>query len=83
MQTKPIRLLPRHGPVHYTGEPVVVHTLSVGDKVYVNAGGRLTRVLLTRCEGNRCTGRVQPAVEDMSETIEFDVEAIYVVQKQD
>jgi hypothetical protein len=80
-----MRLLPRHGNVHYAcaSGTSTTHELVVGDKVYVNCEGRLLPVTLVSHADSRCVGRLNDrAARGYGEDcIEFDVDAIYVVQR--
>lgn len=81
-----MRLLPRHGHVHYacrsgTGS---IHDLATGDRVYLNCEGRLVPVTLLARIDSHCVGMVLGRVgqdQSSSEAIEFDVDDIYVVQR--
>lgn len=79
-----MRLLPRQGHVHYAcaRDSHANHEPAVGDKVYVNCEGRLLPVTLVACEHSHYVGRWSDRATRLGEEcIEFDGDAIYVVQR--
>lgn len=81
-----MRLLPRHGHVHFACESGAgsIHDLAAGDRVYVNCEGRLVPVTLLARVDSHCVGMViGRSGQDRcgTEAIEFDVDDIYVVQR--
>ena len=80
-----MRLLPRHGNVHYAcaSGASTVRQLAIGDKVYVNCDGRLLPVTLIAHTESRCVGKLDDDSTHRSdgECIEFTDDAIYIVQR--
>jgi hypothetical protein len=84
-----MRLLPRHGHVHFasTRGPTAapsIDMIEAGDRVYLNCGGRLVPITLLERNDRHCIGRVASEITDTAhrgEMVEFDVDDIYVVQR--
>jgi|APDOM4702015248_1054824.scaffolds.fasta_scaffold878185_2 hypothetical protein len=82
-----MRLLPRHGHVHYACGSGLgsINELEAGDRVYVNCDGRLVPITLLKRVGNHCVGMVfgnSDSGLSGTEAVEFDLGDIYVVQRQ-
>jgi hypothetical protein len=84
-----MRLLPRHGHVHFASTrgaiaAASIDTIEAGDRVYLNCGGRLVPITLLERNDRRCVGRVASEITNAAhrgEMVEFDVDDIYVVQR--
>lgn len=85
-----MRLLPRHGHVHFASDsrrvpPASIDSIAAGDRVYLNCGGRLVPITLVTRNEHHCVGRVSTEIRHEAaagETVEFDIDDIYVVQRR-